>query len=63
VKALKCISYVEELKILGRAEIGLSRVGLGLKPNFFIYLVKPEPDPEADLILTYLINFIKPARA
>jgi hypothetical protein len=38
-----------------------TEVGLGLKSDFFIYLVKP--GPELDLSLTYLINFSKPAKA
>jgi hypothetical protein len=39
----------------------LGLVGLGLKSDFFIYAVKPEPEPH--LILTYLLKFTKPTRA
>jgi hypothetical protein len=33
-------------------------VGLELKPDFFIYLVKPEP--KSDLSPTYVVNFSSP---
>jgi hypothetical protein len=36
------------------------RVGLGPKPNFFIYVVKPEPKPKVSL--TYLVNFLSPKK-
>ncbi len=34
------------------------RVGLGPKPDFFIYVVKPKPE----LSLTYLVNFSSPKK-
>jgi hypothetical protein len=34
--------------------------GLGLKQDFFIYLVKP--DPEHDFSLTYVVNFSSPKK-
>jgi hypothetical protein len=50
--------------VLSRADkrVGIrAGSGSGLSPDFFVYLVKPEP--ESNLILTYLIKFINPARA
>ena len=47
-----------------RGGSGLSpspRVRLGPKPNFFIYVVKPEPEPK--LSPTYLVNFSSPKKS
>jgi hypothetical protein len=35
-----------------------TRVGLGPKPDFFIYVVKPEPEVSP----TYLVNFLSPKK-
>jgi hypothetical protein len=47
---------------MGRAynknQILSPRVGLGPKPNFFIYIVKPEPE----LSPTYLVTFSSPKK-
>jgi hypothetical protein len=35
-------------------------VGLGLKPDFFIYLIKPKPEPDSSPF--YLVNFSSPKK-
>jgi hypothetical protein len=32
------------------------------KPDFFIYIVKPEPEPEPELSPTYLVTFSSPEK-
>jgi hypothetical protein len=52
------LRYIWLLKFLiyFRDGSGLSpRVGLGPKPYFFIYIVKPEPEPK--LSPTYIVTF------
>jgi hypothetical protein len=44
--------------LLNKTQSPSTRVGLGPKPNFFIYVVKPEPE----LSPTYLVNFSSPKK-
>jgi hypothetical protein len=51
--------YIRPKAQAQRSGLGLSpKVGLGPKPNFFTYIVKPEPD----ISLTYLVNFSSPKK-
>jgi hypothetical protein len=48
------------LGLIKKNQILSLRAGLGPKPDFFIHIVKPEPEPE--LSPTYLVTFSSPKK-
>jgi hypothetical protein len=55
----KVLTFFVDIQIIDNTN--LQRwVGLGIKPDFFIYLVKAQP--ESDLSPTYLVMFSSPRK-